>query len=138
MNYNELWDNFLIKIKDLVSPFSYETWFTDTRLLKFNNNTAVVIVPTNLHKKHLADNYKNEMEGVLSSITGNSYNFEFILESENLKKENEFMDNSFMIKEDDFRQSSADANLNPKYTCIDNLSKDLLHILFLQAYFQIN
>lgn len=114
MNYDEIWNNFLIKIKDLVSPFSYETWFTDTKLVNINNNVATIVVPTNLHKKHLADNYKNEMEGVLSSITGNTYNFDFILESENIKIDSVFND-EIIVEEDDFRQSFSDANLNPKY-----------------------
>ena len=115
MNYDEIWENFLIKIKDLVSPFSYETWFTDTKLVNIKNNIATIIVPTNLHKKHLADNYKNEMEGVLSSITGNTFSFDFILESENINIVNSFVNNS-EFEEDSFRQSFSDANLNPKYT----------------------
>ena len=113
MNYDDLWNDFLIKIKDLISPFSFDTWFKDTKLCLFQDNRAVVIVPTNLHKKHLADNYKIEMEGVISSITGKSYTFEFKLKDEVSKQEEINFDN---LAEASSRQSVEDANLNPKYT----------------------
>ena len=53
MNTELLWNNFLEKIKDRISPLSYDTWFKDTRLYNLNNGTAVVLVPMSLHKKHL-------------------------------------------------------------------------------------
>ena len=58
MDVNILWKNFLDKIKEQVSSLSYETWFEGTRLHSIDNGTATVIVPMNLHKKHLMDNYK--------------------------------------------------------------------------------
>jgi len=115
MNYDNLWKDFLIKIKDLISPFSFDTWFTDTKLFAINKNTAIIIVPTNLHKRHLAENYKTEMEGVISSLTGNTYNFEFKLADEVSNNENIFEERS-LYEENDYRQTSVDANLNPKYT----------------------
>ena len=38
MNYDNLWNEFLIKIKDLIAPFSFETWFKDTKLFNLKNN----------------------------------------------------------------------------------------------------
>lgn len=117
MNYDDLWNNFLIKIKDLISPFSFDTWFNDTKLFSINRNTAIIIVPTNLHKRHLAENYKTEMEGVISSLTGNTYNFEFKLADEiSSNDDNLFKDNLFDNNTVDYRQTAVDANLNPKYT----------------------
>ena len=52
-----IWNSFLEKIKEQVSSLSYETWFKDTKLVSLDNNTATVIVPMNLHKKHLKENY---------------------------------------------------------------------------------
>ena len=34
MNTDILWNNFLDKIKDRISPLSYDTWFKDTKLYK--------------------------------------------------------------------------------------------------------
>jgi chromosomal replication initiator protein len=115
MNYDNLWNEFLVKIKDLISPFSFDTWFKDTKLWKLKDNSATVMVPTNLHKKHLADNYKTEMEGVISSITGNSYLFDFKL-AEEIKEEDSNNVREFLNDDVECRQTVEDANLNPKYT----------------------
>ena len=57
VNNKILWEKFLENIKSDVSSLSYETWFKDTRLHKLDGNTAHVIVPFILHKKHLVENY---------------------------------------------------------------------------------
>ncbi len=82
MNTELLWNNFLEKIKDRISPLSYDTWFKDTRLYNLNNGTAVVLVPMSLHKKHLEENYKEDIEEIFNSITGTNFSFIFKLESE--------------------------------------------------------
>ena len=40
MNTDILWNNFLDKIKDRISPLSYDTWFKDTKLYKIDKSTA--------------------------------------------------------------------------------------------------
>ena len=60
MNTELLWNNFLNKISEQFSPLSYDTWFKDTKLHKIDNGTAIVIVPTILHKKHLEENYLDD------------------------------------------------------------------------------
>ena len=34
MNTEIIWNNFLEKIKERISPLSYDTWFKDTKLYK--------------------------------------------------------------------------------------------------------
>ena len=62
MNTEIIWNNFLEKIKERISPLSYDTWFKDTKLYKLDKNTAIIIVPMILHKKHLEENYLDEIE----------------------------------------------------------------------------
>ena len=62
MNTDILWNNFLDKIKDRISPLSYDTWFKDTKLYKIDKSTAIIEVPMILHKKHLEENYLDEIE----------------------------------------------------------------------------
>ena len=45
MNTDILWNNFLDKIKDRISPLSYDTWFKDTKLYKIDKSTAIIEVP---------------------------------------------------------------------------------------------
>lgn len=113
MDINVLWKSFLEKIKDQISPFSFDTWFVDTKLHSLDDGVATIIVPMNLHKKHLVDNYKDEIENIFNELTGTNFSFVF-------KLENEIVDIKKTINIDDFKQgvpkqSIEEANLNPKY-----------------------
>ena len=57
MNTEALWNSFLEKIKDRISPLSYDTWFKDTKLHSMDGGIATVIVPMILHKKHFYHKY---------------------------------------------------------------------------------
>ena len=53
MNVDVLWQNFLNQIKDELSSLAYTTWFVDTKLYKLENGKATIIVPMQIHKKHM-------------------------------------------------------------------------------------
>ena len=83
MKLENLWNDFLSRIKENISSLSYETWFKDTKLVSLNkDNLAIVVVPMPFHKKHLVENYLNIMEETIYLITKKQYNFEFLLEEE--------------------------------------------------------
>ena len=43
MNIDNLWDNFLEKIKPKISSLSYDTWFKNTKLVSLDNNIAKIL-----------------------------------------------------------------------------------------------
>ncbi len=113
MNVEVLWTNFLQKIKEELSSLAFDTWFKDTKLFKLENNKAIIVVPMPIHKKHLSDNYEEQIKFILNTITGNNYDIEFFLEEE--------------IKESTIKQQIEDIptnkvdnkinnNLNSKYS----------------------
>ena len=119
MNTDNLWNEFLDKIKERITPLSYDTWFKDTKLYKLDGGTATIIVPLALHKKHLEENYIDDIEETFNSITGTNFNFKFILENEI----NEATDNKEEViigtSNENMgvpHQTSASANLNSEYT----------------------
>ena len=112
MNYEDLWNEFLSKIKDLVSSLSFTTWFVGTKLWELKDNKAIVIVPAGFYKKNLA-HYKQEMENVMKELMGTSYLFEF--KESNEIEQRSFSDLNNEIKKE-IKQTVEDANLNPKYT----------------------
>ena len=119
MNTDNLWNEFLDKIKERITPLSYDTWFKDTKLYKLDGGTATIIVPLALHKKHLEENYIDDIEETFNSITGTNFNFKFILENEI----NETSDNNEEViigtSNENMgvpHQTSASANLNSEYT----------------------
>ena len=79
MNLEIVWNNFLQKIKEDLTPLSYETWFQDTRLVSLKDNTAFVIVPMELHKKHLIENYLDIMENKIYDVLGSDHSFELLI-----------------------------------------------------------
>jgi len=114
MDINILWKNFLEKIKERISSLSYETWFKDTKLHSLDDGVATIVVPMNLHKKHLMDNYKEDMENVFNELTGTNFLFSFKLENEieDIKQ----IININEIKQGIPKQTIDEANLNPQYT----------------------
>ena len=114
MDINILWNKFLDKIKEKISSLSYEAWFKDTKLHSLSDGQATIIVPMNLHKKHLMENYKDEMEEIFNQLTGTNFSFVF-------KLENEIEDVTEVINIDNItnngvpKQSNESANLNPRY-----------------------
>lgn len=111
MDENQLWNMFLDKIKDEMSPISFDTWFKDTYLYKIENNKAIVIVPMQLHKKNLNEKYKDLICEIFNNITSSNYEFEFLLEDE--IKKNEPINN---IEQEVTYNNPEQANLKPNYT----------------------
>ena len=126
MNIEIIWNNFLEKIKERISPLSYDTWFKDTKLYKLDKNTAIIIVPMILHKKHLEENYLDEIEEIFNSITGTNFNFQFKLENEITEDtlEEKIIDETESIGVP--HQTSSSANLNSEYTFDSFIVGDLL------------
>ena len=82
MNVDVLWNNFLSQIKSELTSLAFDTWFNDTKLHKLENGKAIIIVPMQIHKKHLADKYSDIIKEKLNETTGTNFELEFILESE--------------------------------------------------------
>lgn len=82
MNVEVLWKNFLSQIKIDLTSLAFDTWFQDTKLHKLNDGKAIIIVPMQIHKKHLAEKYSSLIKEKLNDITGTNFELEFILESE--------------------------------------------------------
>ena len=82
MNLDNMWKSFLDKLKTKISNISYETWFSETRLISLDNGIAKVVVPYHIHKKNLSENYNDLIEETFLEITGTNFKFEFLLEEE--------------------------------------------------------
>ena len=53
MNTKLLWNSFLEKIKNEISPAAFEAWFLETELYELKDGTAKVSVPMSIQKKSL-------------------------------------------------------------------------------------
>lgn len=112
MENNILWTNFLDVLKTKISTVSFNTWFKETKLLKKESSKLTIQVPMTFHKKFLNDTYYDLIDEIIVGITGNNYDFEFIVEEELIEEK------EVLIKEEDIdlTYSNINSNLNPKYT----------------------
>lgn len=111
MDINNIWNLFLNRVKESLDPILYETWFMDTKLIELNDSCAKVLVPMQVHKKHLKENYNDIVEEIFTEITGTNFNFEFVLEEE--------LTNNVTIDIDNVgvpSYSNFESNLDPRYT----------------------
>ncbi len=119
MNVDVLWNNFLSQIKDDLSALAFDTWFNDTKLHELKDGKAFIVVPMQIHKKHLADKYSSLIIEKLNNITGTNFELEFILESEIKKEtvERVLIDND-MIEDNNsgVPPNSFQSNLKNKYS----------------------
>lgn len=115
MNNELLWNKFLEKVKNSVNSMVYSTWFNKTYLYAIDDKKATIVVPFDIHKRRLSESYQDLISGILTQITGNVYDLEFILESEVEEKKESSVSVENTTKEvvKKFKHSS---NLNPKYT----------------------
>ncbi len=120
MNVDVIWNNFLNLIKSDLSSLAFDTWFSDTKLNKLNDGKAYIIVPMQIHKKHLADKYSTLIIEKLNTITGTNFELEFLLESEITEKENiEEQKNQPIIKQEESSGVPPNlfhSNLKSKYS----------------------
>ena len=117
MNYDLLWSKVLDNIKPSVTSLVYITWFENTKLYKIENNEATIIVPMEIHRKHLNEKYLDEIVNSIFKETNKMYDILFILEDEitNTKK-----DENNLIEKDEIRKEKINfkhsSNLNKSYT----------------------
>ena len=87
LNVDIIWNNVLKEIKEELSSLAFSTWFQDVNLKDLKDDTAIIIVPMSIHKKHLHDNYQDLIKNALNKITGTTFELEFFLENEFKEKE---------------------------------------------------
>lgn len=109
MNVDIIWNNALKDIKEELSSLAFSTWFQDVTLKEIKDDTAIIIVPMAIHKRHLYDNYRNLIQDSLNKITGTNFKLEFYLENE-VKEVDE--EQTTKEKEDNFPKQKSNLNSN--------------------------
>ena len=111
MDNNFSWDDFLNIIKSKLSSVSYDTWFKDTSLSKITNDSIDILVPMSFHKDFLNKNYYDLIDSIITSLTGKSYDINFIVEDDIVNNDIVVNNNISKKNNDNFQ-----TNLNPQYT----------------------
>lgn len=111
MDIESIWNSFLKRIEEHLNPMLYEAWFSETKLIELSNDKAQVLVPMQVHKKHLKENYNDLVESIFNEVTGSNFKIEYVTEEE--------IEKNVVINPDDMgvpSNKSFESNLNPLYT----------------------
>lgn len=109
MNNTQLWNNFLNILKTRIQSVSFDAWFKDTKLLEKNNGKCIIEVPMEFHKSYLSEHYIDIIDEILNDLTGNSYDYEFVVEAD--LNQNNNIENSI-----ENTHKKINSNLNKNYT----------------------
>lgn len=111
MDINNIWNSFLEKMEQNLTPVLYDMWFSETKLVELNEEYAKILVPMPVHKKHLKENYIDLIEKTFTDVTGSIFKFEFVTEDE--------LNSKSIIDVDEIgvpESAIFQSNLDPKYT----------------------
>lgn len=111
MKNNVNWDDILEVIHSKLNPLSYDTWFKETKLISIKNNTIQIEVPMEFHKKILNQTYYDLIEEIVSTVTGTSYDIEF-LSAEEIKP----LEVLELDEVEEPENKNLNSNLKPEYT----------------------
>lgn len=104
------WEKFLDVIRSKLSSVSYDTWFKETSLAKMTDDSIDILVPMSFHKDFLNKNYYDLIDNIITSITGKSYDINFVVEED-------IVNNDIVINNNiENKNSNFQTNLNPQYT----------------------
>lgn len=120
MNIEDIWNNFLTKIKSKVSLMTYNYMFKDLKIYSYKDSKITIIVPSNeLLLQNLTKNYSEIIEELLNDITNDTCEIIYVFEKdvEKLEKNTKSVYNEGIPKlETDITSYKYYSNFNPKYT----------------------
>ncbi len=114
----QIWEEVIQEIQKRVSKPSYETWLKDTKLERFEKDTAIIQVPNPFIQNWLQKHYTELLQEILYEVTGNPYSCQFVLpqtESSDAANDTDKQVH-IQLKPERPEQTRFHSNLNPKYT----------------------
>ncbi|HBY56653.1 MAG TPA: chromosomal replication initiator protein DnaA [Candidatus Atribacteria bacterium] len=115
---NNLWDKILQTAKSKLPPQAYNSWFSQTKILKFKDNELIVAVPNDFCKEWLEKHYIEFIKDLLTNLLNLKEDINIKFKTSNLKP-------SKTIQENKTKQIKSKINninnnieffLQPKYT----------------------
>ena len=112
-NLNNIWNEFLQIVEKRIDPIMYDVWFKTTQLIELNDDTAKLLVPEDVHKKHLSKTYNDLIEEIFTEVTGSNFKIEYLTKKELEENKVEKIEkDSFGVPSD----AIFETNLKPEYT----------------------
>ncbi len=84
MNHNEIWQAVLAEIELVISPASFTTWFRNTSLIDFENETVIVSVPNGFAKEWLENKYNQFILKAIKNFRENTRKVRCVVSVKNI------------------------------------------------------
>ena len=116
----ELWNKILKTIKKELSPQAYNSWFSQTKIYKFDDNELVISTPGDFSKDWLEKHYTGFIKDILKGALGSDDNLviKFKAVDQKFSAPSRLTSKKKTKKEDTFYKN-PNLLLNPKYTFDD-------------------
>ncbi len=115
----EIWNSVLHSLESSVNKQSFNMWLKDTEPISISENILKIKVIDEVTKRHISEQYSNQIALKLKEITGQHYICEFVTSNgfvpehpENKSGIQSTQNNSYFKRD----QMSTESTLNPKYT----------------------
>ena len=112
MKADELFKLVLSEISNELTPQSYNMWFGNLEILSIDDVVIKIKVPMPVHKTMLGSPYKDLITQTFYSITGKTYEFEYLLDEELEDVTNILSDTNVEEVKNDMWITHLDENLN--------------------------
>jgi chromosomal replication initiator protein len=126
---NIIWDSVLEHVKARMNPSSFNTWFSPTKQISFQNNILRIAVPDKYFVNWLEEHYIDIILEILRTLSGKTIEVQFVIDEELGGKvrdsQNEFYSSPANLEQLENEEQSPmlfsriaeePVNLNPKYT----------------------
>lgn len=110
-NLNNIWNEVLKKLEKELDPIYIDLYFKDTKLISLDDDTAQVLVQSEIYKKNMERQYNNIIEEKFTEVTSSNFKIKFVTEME-INNNIEIDTNTFGVPDDALFQT----NLLPEYT----------------------
>ena len=115
---NNLWDKILQAAKDKLPPQAYNSWFSQTKIVKFKDNELIIAVPNDFCKEWLEKHYIEFIKNLLTNLLNLKEDINIKFETSTLQPSKLIQNNK--IKKIEPKINNVDNNieifLQPKYT----------------------
>jgi len=111
------WSTILSSLEKNINKQSFDMWLKDTNLLTNANGVLKIKVADDVAVRHITEQYKNQIESIVHTLTGSQFFCEFTTENGFVPEEKSISAQNKEIEDKRINASNSEQHmLNPRYT----------------------
>jgi len=116
-NYNDLWNDILLELKKSLSDISFNTWFSDVKILNIYNSNIIIGCNNSLISETINLRYLDSLTSIIFNLTKQHYTVKCILKDSFKSEYSKDLNKTITLSaHDNVLNTALSSNLNSKYT----------------------